>query len=70
MDVGAKAAMYEIMGELAEKGYGVILVSSEMPEVLGMSDRIIVIKEGKVSAELNTKNTSQEEILQYAMSES
>lgn len=62
--------MYEIMGELAEKGYGVILVSSEMPEVLGMSDRIIVIKEGKVSAELNTKNTSQEEILQYAMSES
>ncbi|WP_319995157.1 MULTISPECIES: sugar ABC transporter ATP-binding protein [Trichococcus] len=70
VDVGAKAAMYEIMGELAEKGYGVILVSSEMPEVLGMSDRIIVIKEGKVSAELNTKNTSQEEILQYAMSES
>lgn len=67
VDVGAKTAIYEIMVELAERGYGVLLVSSEMPEVLGMSDKIIVMKEGKKTAELTTKETSQEEILHYSM---
>ena len=67
VDVGAKAAIYELMVELAQRGYGVIIVSSEMPEVLGMSDRIVVMKEGKKTAELITKETSQEEILHYSM---
>ncbi|TVR01102.1 MAG: sugar ABC transporter ATP-binding protein [Spirochaetaceae bacterium] len=67
VDVGAKAAIYEIIGDLAEQGYGIILVSSEMPEVLGMSDRIVVMKEGRVTARLVTSETTQEEILNAAM---
>ena len=43
VDVGAKAEIYEIMGQLAKKGYGVIMISSEMPEILGMCDRIYVM---------------------------
>jgi rhamnose transport system ATP-binding protein len=67
VDVAAKAAICEIIGELAEEGYGIILVSSEMPEVLGMSDRIVVMKEGRVTARLETSSASQEEILNAAM---
>jgi rhamnose transport system ATP-binding protein len=67
VDVAAKTAIYSIMGDLAEQGYGIILISSEMPEVLGMSDRIIVMKEGRVTASLETSKTSQEEILNAAM---
>jgi len=67
VDVAAKAAICEIIGDLAEQGYGIILVSSEMPEVLGMSDRIVVMKEGHVTAHLVTSETSQEEILNAAM---
>ncbi len=67
VDVAAKAAICEIIGELAEQGYGIILVSSEMPEVLGMSDRIVVMKEGHVTARLETAKTNQEEILNAAM---
>jgi rhamnose transport system ATP-binding protein len=67
VDVAAKAAIYEIIGELTEAGYGVIMVSSEMPEVLGMSDRIVVMKEGHVTARLKTSEASQEQILNAAM---
>ena len=67
VDVGAKAAIYELINEMAGRGYGVILISSEMPEVLGVSDRIVVIKEGKVTADLITKETRQEQILEYSM---
>ncbi len=67
VDIGAKAAIYEIIGDLAEQGYGIILVSSEMPEVLGMSDRIVVMKEGHVTAFLETSEATQEEILKAAM---
>lgn len=49
VDVGAKAQIYEIMSELAAQGFGVIMISSEMPEVLGMADTILVMKEGRVS---------------------
>jgi rhamnose transport system ATP-binding protein len=67
VDIGAKAAIYEIIGELAEQGYGVLFVSSEMPEVLGLSDRIVVMKEGRMTALLETAKTNQEEILNAAM---
>ncbi len=67
VDVGAKIAIYDIMSDLAEAGYAVIMISSEMPEVLGMSDRIIVMKEGRVTAELITEKTDQNEILRAAM---
>ena len=67
VDVGAKTAIFDIMNELAEAGYGIIMVSSEMPEVLGMSDRIVVMREGRVSAILETSEANQEKILSAAM---
>ncbi len=66
IDVGAKYAIYKLLDELACQGVGVVMISSELPEVLGMSDRIIVMKEGEMTAMLNTAETSQEEIMQYA----
>jgi len=69
VDVGAKTAIYSIMNDLVNAGYGIIMVSSEMPEVLGMSDRIVVMREGTVSASFETKGTTQEQILRAAMRE-
>ena len=61
VDVGAKTAIFNIMNDLADMGYGIIMVSSEMPEVLGMSDRIVVMREGQVSAAiLDTASATQE----------
>ena len=54
------------MNDLKRNGIGVLFVSSELPEVLGMSDRIIVMCNGRITAELITKQTNQEEILKYA----
>ena len=67
VDVGAKAAIYEIMGELAQQGYAIIMISSEMPEILGMADRIIVMCEGRVTGELSREEATQEKILELAM---
>ena len=69
VDVGAKTAIFNIMNDLADMGYGIIMVSSEMPEVLGMSDRILVMREGKVAGILDTASASQEQILRAAMPE-
>nr|WP_319514406.1 sugar ABC transporter ATP-binding protein [uncultured Cohaesibacter sp.] len=66
IDVGAKYAIYELLDELAKQGVGVIMISSELMEVLGMSDRVMVMHEGKMTGILETKKTSQEEIMQYA----
>ena len=67
VDINAKTAIYEIIGDLAEQGYGIILVSSEMPEVLGMSDHIVVMKDGRLAAYLDTKKATQEQIINAAM---
>jgi rhamnose transport system ATP-binding protein len=67
VDVGAKTAIFNIMNDLADSGYGIIMVSSEMPEVLGMSDRIVVMKEGRVSEVLETRTATQESILRAAV---
>jgi rhamnose transport system ATP-binding protein len=67
VDVGAKTAIFNIMNDLAEMGYGIIMVSSEMPEVLGMSDRILVMREGRVAAVMDTATSSQEQILRAAI---
>lgn len=67
VDVGAKAAIYEIMGELTKQGYAIILISSEMPEILGLSDRIVVMCEGRVTGELSRAEATQEKILELAM---
>jgi len=63
IDVGAKYEIYQLMIELAKKGKGVIMVSSEMSELLGVSDRIIVMSNGKLAGIVNTKETTQEELL-------
>lgn len=67
VDVGAKYAIYEVMNDLAAKGYAIIMVSSEMPEVLGMADRVVVLRSGRVSAEFNNDGLSQEQILMAAL---
>lgn len=66
VDVGAKKEIYSIMNELTEKGFSIIMVSSELPEILGMSDRVMVIHEGKLSAILDKKVASQEKIMEAA----
>ncbi len=66
IDVGAKYAIYGLMDQLAADGVGVVLISSELPELLGMTDRIAVFHEGRITAVLETRNTNQEEILHYA----
>ncbi|MEM1505586.1 sugar ABC transporter ATP-binding protein [Domibacillus sp. 8LH] len=67
VDVGAKAEIYRILEDLVDKGKSIIIVSSELPEVIGMCDRVIVMKEGKQVVELNKEELNEENILQYAM---
>lgn len=66
IDVGAKFEIYTIIANLAMQGKSIIMISSEMPELLGMSDRIMVMCEGRLSGVVNGKETSQEEIMQLA----
>jgi len=66
IDVGAKVEIYHLMNQLAESGVGIIMISSELPEVLGMSDRIIVMHEGRIKAELAAENATQTRIMAYA----
>src|SRR6266516_3000067 len=66
VDVGAKAEIYAIMHQLAREGMGILMVSSDLPEVLGMSDRIVVMHEGRIVAELLGYTTTQEEIMLHA----
>jgi ribose transport system ATP-binding protein len=67
IDVGAKVEVYNLMNTLVESGVAVIMVSSEMPELLGMSDRILVMHEGSLTAELNRAEATQEKVLAAAM---
>jgi rhamnose transport system ATP-binding protein len=69
VDVGANSAIYEIINDLAASGYGIIMISSEMPEILGMSDRIVVMREGRITSVLNKEDATQEVILEAAMSD-
>lgn len=66
VDVGAKREIYQLMNELAERGIAILMVSSDLPEVLGVSDRIIVLHEGKISGELSRQEATQEKIMTYA----
>ncbi|WP_308856249.1 ATP-binding cassette domain-containing protein [uncultured Oscillibacter sp.] len=66
IDVGAKYEIYQLIIDLAKEGKGVIMVSSEMPELLGVCDRILVMSGGILAGEVDAKNTSQEEILTLA----
>ena len=66
IDVGAKTEVYRLMNQLVEEGVTVIMISSELPEIMGMSDRIVVMSEGKKTAELDRSEADQETIMKYA----
>ncbi len=66
VDVGAKREIYQLMNELAERGVPIVMVSSDLPEVLGISDRIVVMHEGKVTGIVDKADASQEKIMQLA----
>ena len=70
VDVGSKAAIYEIMSDLASQGLGILMISSEMPEVMNMSDRIYVMSEGHIAAEFDPADLTQDMILNAAMPKS
>lgn len=69
VDIGAKSAIYEIINDLAALGYGIIMISSEMPEILGMSDRIAVMRDGRITNIFDREDATQERILESALSE-
>ena len=66
IDVGAKAEVYQELSNLAEQGKAIIMISSELPEILGVCDRILVMCEGKVTAELENNNLKEEDVIHYA----
>jgi rhamnose transport system ATP-binding protein len=66
IDVGTKAAVHELMSRLAGQGLAILMISSELPEVLGMSDRIVVMCEGRVTGRLSREEASQEKVLAAA----
>ena len=66
VDIGAKKEIYNIINELTAKGVAIIMVSSELPEVLGMSDRVMVVREGEVRGILNKEEANQESIMTLA----
>ena len=66
IDVGAKFEIYQLINQLAADGKGIIMISSEMPELLGVTDRILVMSNGKAAGIVETKNTTQEEIMRLA----
>jgi ABC-type sugar transport system ATPase subunit len=70
VDVGAKAEIYALINELAAEGISILMASSELPEVLGMSDRVLVMSEGRVTAELSGNEATQEKIMSHAIPES
>ncbi len=67
IDVGSKAEIYQIMDELTKQGVGIIMISSELPEILGMSDRIMVMREGTIVGQLDRAQASEEEIMKHAV---
>ncbi|HEL0548505.1 TPA: sugar ABC transporter ATP-binding protein [Streptococcus equi subsp. zooepidemicus] len=66
VDVGAKREIYQLMNELADRGVPIVLVSSDLPEVLGVSDRIVVMHEGRITGELSRGEATQEKVMQLA----
>ncbi len=70
IDVGAKAEIYRLVSELAAEGIALLVISSEMPELLGLADRILVMADGRIVAELGRDDASEERILTLAMTES
>jgi ribose transport system ATP-binding protein len=66
IDVGAKVEIYELMNELTENGAGIVMISSDLLEVLGMSDRILVMSGGRITGELSANEATQENVMELA----
>jgi len=66
IDVGAKQEIYELMNELAARGVAMIMITSELPELLAMSDRILVMHAGRVAGELSREEATQERVMHLA----
>ncbi len=66
IDVGSKVEIYELMNELTENGAGILMISSDLPEVLGMSDRILVMSGGRITGELSAEEANGENIMEFA----
>jgi ribose transport system ATP-binding protein/rhamnose transport system ATP-binding protein len=66
VDVGAKAEIYKVIGDLAAEGLGVIVVSSYLPEVLGLADRVLIMSGGTVAGELPAAGATEEDVLRLA----
>ena len=69
VDVGAKIEIYNLINEVAKKGVGVVVISSDMPEIMGISDRILVMYKGTIFGELPKEKFSEENILRYSIGE-
>ena len=69
IDVGAKAEIYRLIDELANEGMGIMFISSELPEILGLSDRIYVMQNGRITGELPGPGPPKEQVLALAMGE-
>jgi ABC-type sugar transport system ATPase subunit len=69
IDVGAKAEIHRLMSELAGQGIGILMISSELPEIMGMSDRILVMRQGRLVAQFDRAEATQEKIIEQAMTE-
>ena len=67
IDIGAKYEIYKLINQLVQQGIAVIVISSELPEVLGLSDRVLVMHEGKLKANLNNQNLTQEQVMEAAL---
>ena len=67
IDVGGKIEVYRLMGELLSRGAAIVMISSELPEILGMSDRILVMHEGRVAGEFTSAEATEEKILDCAL---
>jgi ABC-type sugar transport system ATPase subunit len=67
IDVGSKQEVYQLIHRLASEGVGIVLISSELPEIVGLADRILVMRAGRVVAELSGDEASQESVLAHAV---
>ena len=66
IDVGAKAEIYKLIGELAKQGKAILLISSELPEVCGISDRIMVVRQGAIAGEFQREDFNSDDIMKCA----
>ena len=66
IDIGAKSEMYDLMEQLAQEGKSIIMISSELAEIQRLSDRVVVMCEGKITGEIDIADATQEEIMKYA----